>query len=277
MRTNLLNPLGPLIVLASRSARRRELLTLVGAHFDCVPVDLDETPLPMERAEAHVLRLAEAKARAALEQGGTGRYIDPTVILGADTVVSIDREILGKPAQAENGNGIAWPGAAVPQRIERGEAGTHQRGRVDRRQLGRRSSATSRRGSLWTRRGGTPFRGTARSTSRRSRAPTRTWWGCPCRISSMPCAFSWKRRRGTRLEQAQASWPQRVRRDGVDKRPQVPVIFVVYTIRTQGHEEVRFMGTYSVRASEITHDWFVVDAEGQILTVRLPEPRVFAA
>ncbi|HYQ90365.1 MAG TPA: Maf family protein [Candidatus Binatia bacterium] len=102
MRTNLLNPLGPLIVLASRSARRRELLTLVGAHFECVPVDLDETPLPMERAEAHVLRLSEAKARAALEQGGAERYPDPTVLLGADTVVSIDREILGKPAQAEN-------------------------------------------------------------------------------------------------------------------------------------------------------------------------------
>jgi len=64
-------------------------------------VDLDETPLPMERAEAHVLRLAEAKARAALEQGAASGSTDPTLILGADTVVSIDREILGKPDGAE--------------------------------------------------------------------------------------------------------------------------------------------------------------------------------
>jgi septum formation protein len=102
VRTNLLNPLGPRIVLASRSARRRELLTLVGAHFECFPVEVDESPLPLERAEAHVLRLAEAKARAALEQGGAKSHTEPTVLLGADTVVSIDREILGKPAGTEN-------------------------------------------------------------------------------------------------------------------------------------------------------------------------------
>jgi len=70
---------------------------LVGAHFDCFPVDVDESPLQAERAEAHVLRLAEGKARAALEQGAVRRYEDPAVLLGADTVVTIDREILGKP------------------------------------------------------------------------------------------------------------------------------------------------------------------------------------
>ncbi len=100
MQTNLLNPFGPLIVLASRSERRRELLTLVGAHFDCFPVDVDESPLPGERAEAHVLRLAETKARAALDRGSAHGYPDLAVLLGADTVVTIDREILGKPGGA---------------------------------------------------------------------------------------------------------------------------------------------------------------------------------
>jgi septum formation protein len=99
MRTNLLNPLGPLLILASASARRRELLMLVGAHFESFPVDLDESPMADERAEAHVLRLAEAKARAALERGGAKRP-DEAVILGADTIVTIDREILGKPGEA---------------------------------------------------------------------------------------------------------------------------------------------------------------------------------
>ncbi len=101
MRTNLLNPYGPRIVLASGSARRRELLTLVGARFDCFPVEVDESPLPSERAEAHVLRLAETKARKALAQGGARGGADSAVILGADTIVTIDREILGKPEGAE--------------------------------------------------------------------------------------------------------------------------------------------------------------------------------
>jgi len=101
MRTNLLNPLGPLIILASASARRRELLMLVGAHFESFPVDLDESPLSEERAEAHVLRLSEAKARAALERGGAPGP-EEAVILGADTVVTIDREILGKPGEPES-------------------------------------------------------------------------------------------------------------------------------------------------------------------------------
>ena len=102
MQTNLLNPFGPRIVLASRSARRRELLTLVGAHFDCFPVDVDEAPLPAERAEAHVLRLAEAKARAALDAGAARSRREQAVLLGADTVVTIDREILGKPVAPDH-------------------------------------------------------------------------------------------------------------------------------------------------------------------------------
>ena len=111
MRPNLLNPLGPKLRLASRSPRRAELLTLVGAHFEIAPVELDESALPGERPDAHVLRLAEAKARAAraardaaraagrvAETGPEGDGAEGTVYVGADTVVVIDRVILGKPA-----------------------------------------------------------------------------------------------------------------------------------------------------------------------------------
>lgn len=98
MQTNLINPLGPKLVLATRSPRRIELLTLVGARFITLPVDVEERAEPGERAESHVLRLAEAKAREALRR-------DPgeteAVYVGADTVVTIDREILGKPSGAE--------------------------------------------------------------------------------------------------------------------------------------------------------------------------------
>ncbi len=99
MRANLINPLGPKIILASRSPRRAELLTLVGAHFEAAPVDVDERAESGERAEAHVLRLSEAKSRAAAR----ALHAEPlsageVVLVGADTVVTIDRAILGKPA-----------------------------------------------------------------------------------------------------------------------------------------------------------------------------------
>jgi nucleoside triphosphate pyrophosphatase len=123
VQSNLLNPLGPRIVLASRSARRVELLRLVGARFDLCAVDVDERPLPGERAEAHVLRLAEEKARV-----GAARIAPPAargelLVLGADTIVTLDRDILGKPVGAEEARRMlrllsgrvheVWTGIAV--------------------------------------------------------------------------------------------------------------------------------------------------------------------
>lgn len=102
MQTNLINPLGPKLILASRSPRRVELLTLVGARFTTFPVDVDESALPGERPDAHVQRLAEAKARAAAEtRGGNGADDLEAVVVGADTIVSLDRAILGKPSGPE--------------------------------------------------------------------------------------------------------------------------------------------------------------------------------
>ncbi|HKO21273.1 MAG TPA: Maf family protein [Candidatus Eisenbacteria bacterium] len=100
MQTNLINPLGPMLVLASRSPRRVELLTLVGARFNTFPVDVDESPLPGERPEEHVQRLAEAKARAAAEARGLNGA-EEAVVVGADTIVSLDRAILGKPSSPD--------------------------------------------------------------------------------------------------------------------------------------------------------------------------------
>ncbi|MEK7314974.1 MAG: Maf family protein [Candidatus Eisenbacteria bacterium] len=100
MRANLLNPFGPRLILASRSPRRAELLRLVGAQFEIAPADVDESALPEERAEAHVLRLAEAKARAAASRAEAAEA-EGTLVLGADTIVTLDRGILGKPADEE--------------------------------------------------------------------------------------------------------------------------------------------------------------------------------
>ena len=80
-----------MLILASRSPRRSELLTAAGISFDVLAADIDETPHPNEAPDAYVERLAIEKARAVLALRPGAR------VLGADTTVTIDGEILGKP------------------------------------------------------------------------------------------------------------------------------------------------------------------------------------
>jgi septum formation protein len=79
------------LILASRSPRRSELLTAAGISFELLAADIDETPHSDESPAAYVERLAIAKARAVLALRPDAR------VLGADTTVTIDGEILGKP------------------------------------------------------------------------------------------------------------------------------------------------------------------------------------
>jgi septum formation protein len=84
--------------LASASPRRRELLEMLGVAHRLRPVTLDERALPGEPAGDHVVRLAAAKAAAAahaLRAEGI-----EALALGADTTVSLDGAILGKPGDA---------------------------------------------------------------------------------------------------------------------------------------------------------------------------------
>ena len=86
----------PKLILASASPRRAEILHTVGWPFETLAVDIDEARPPGENAAAYVQRLAKAKAEAAaLRSPGSA-------IVGADTVVVIDREILGKPRDEED-------------------------------------------------------------------------------------------------------------------------------------------------------------------------------
>jgi len=84
------------IYLASRSPRRAELLEQIGVEFIVLPSDIDETPLLNEQSDAYVLRLAAEKARACYDELiSQSAIIYP--VLAADTTVSIDGKILGKP------------------------------------------------------------------------------------------------------------------------------------------------------------------------------------
>jgi len=87
-----------MLILASASPRRRDLLAQAGLKFTAVPANLNEDLLPDEPAAAYVQRLAEEKAQAVWNaHRSSDRANDPLVALGADTSVVVDGCILGKP------------------------------------------------------------------------------------------------------------------------------------------------------------------------------------
>lgn len=83
------------LILASASPRRAEILRNAGIAFDAAPAEVDESERPGEAPEGHVRRLAIAKARAV-----AAKVASPAVVLGADTVVLVDSQVLAKPASA---------------------------------------------------------------------------------------------------------------------------------------------------------------------------------
>ena len=84
-----------MLVLASQSPRRREILSRAGIGFVVRPPAVQEEAADGEDPVAHVRRLAREKAEAV--PAGPGE-----IVLGADTVVVIEGRILGKPADAED-------------------------------------------------------------------------------------------------------------------------------------------------------------------------------
>jgi septum formation protein len=81
----------PEVILASQSPRRRELLSLVGIAHAVQPADIDETQWPGEDPRAHCERLAREKVAAVAKR-------EPkALVIGSDTIVILDGEVLGKP------------------------------------------------------------------------------------------------------------------------------------------------------------------------------------
>jgi septum formation protein len=83
------------LVLASTSPRRAEILHDAGISFVVVASAVDETPIPGESPSELVQRLANAKAELA-----AARAVGPAIILAADTVVTLEGRIFGKPHSA---------------------------------------------------------------------------------------------------------------------------------------------------------------------------------
>lgn len=81
----------PKLILASGSPRRGEILRSVGWEYEKRPADVDESVLEEESADEYVLRLALKKAEAVACEADGG------LVLGADTIVVLDGDIVGKP------------------------------------------------------------------------------------------------------------------------------------------------------------------------------------
>jgi len=86
----------PKLILASASPRRAEILRTVGWPFEACPVDIDEARHPDESATIYVERLAQEKAQASVVRR------PGVVTVGADTIVVVDDEILGKPRDEDD-------------------------------------------------------------------------------------------------------------------------------------------------------------------------------
>ena len=88
--------MSPPIVLASQSPRRAQLLGMLGLIFDVAPADIDESLLTGEEPRAHAERLARQKALAVAE------HRPDALVVGSDTVVVVDGDVLGKPRDVEH-------------------------------------------------------------------------------------------------------------------------------------------------------------------------------
>jgi septum formation protein len=99
----------PRIYLASQSPRRRDLLKQIGVNFEVLllrsdprrKIDINEDPLPDEAPDVYVQRLSTAKAQAGCDSLAF-RNLPPFPVLAADTTVSLEGKIFGKPYDRED-------------------------------------------------------------------------------------------------------------------------------------------------------------------------------
>lgn len=90
------------LYLASQSPRRADLLQQIAVTFKRLNIDIDETPIDGEAPSQYVQRVAAEKARSGWQQlEHSGRTLRP--VLGADTAVILDQQIMGKPLDRDHG------------------------------------------------------------------------------------------------------------------------------------------------------------------------------
>ncbi len=91
------------LYLASQSPRRRELLHQIGVQHQVIAVNVAEVQAPGETPAAYVQRLAADKSLAGWQAASAGG-LPPRPVLGADTLIELDGEVLEKPAGEAGGH-----------------------------------------------------------------------------------------------------------------------------------------------------------------------------
>ena len=104
------------LILASNSPRRRELLTRAGLWFRVVPSRIDESRIALSAPAAYARKLAHAKAREVSQRHPAAW------VLGADTIVVCDDDILGKPSSAQAARRMLRQLSGRPHRVITGFA-----------------------------------------------------------------------------------------------------------------------------------------------------------
>ena len=87
---------GPRLILASQSPRRAELIGRLGVEFDTIPADIDESYQQGETPDEHAERLAREKALHIAHRN------PDALVVGSDTIVVVDGDVLGKPRNREH-------------------------------------------------------------------------------------------------------------------------------------------------------------------------------
>ncbi len=117
------------LVLASASPRRAELLRAAGFRFEILAVDVDESVRAGEAPDRYVRRLAAEKSAR-----GAARAGRDAIVLGADTAVVVDRDILGKPANDDEAAQMLRRLSGRPHQVLTGislRLGSYELGRVE--------------------------------------------------------------------------------------------------------------------------------------------------
>ena len=117
----------PTLILASASPRRRQLLTEAGYEFTVVEPDVDESAFPTDGVDAgdYARRLALAKANSVASE-----YPD-SIVIGADTVVDFQGQIIGKPADAGDAERITARLFSTPHKVITGVAIVSKRNDIE--------------------------------------------------------------------------------------------------------------------------------------------------
>jgi predicted house-cleaning NTP pyrophosphatase (Maf/HAM1 superfamily) len=187
----------PRIYLASRSPRRRELLTQIGVRFDLLlfrgnpreDAEVSEDCLPGETPDAYVLRVAQAKARFGADLLKR-RPLVPHPVLAADTTLDVDGEVIAKPRDTADAEAILARlsgrrhrvltaiAMARGERIECRLSVSEVRFRSA--EPPGKSAATCKPATRWTRPAPTASRAAPRSSSSRSAARIPASSACRC-------------------------------------------------------------------------------------------------